>query len=162
MNFFERYSDKIVEVSVSGCWIWMGSAKERGYGQVVSGRISPAGNSVPEGAHRAAFRSAFGEFDRSLHVCHRCDVPVCVNPDHLFLGTQADNMRDKISKGKQVSGSSHGMATMDETTVMRLRSEYVFRIVTYEVLARRHGLTASAVAAAVRGETWKKIEGKAP
>ena len=71
------------------CWIWRGPRHRQGYGR--------AGRNV---AHRIAFELAHGPFDRRLKVCHHCDNPPCVNPAHLFLGTQRDNVQDMVRKGR--------------------------------------------------------------
>lgn len=78
----------------SGCLLWTGNAGQDGYGRVAKG----LGGHVL--VHRIAYQVAFGPFDHSLKVCHRCDTPSCVNPDHLYLGTQTDNMRDMFAKGR--------------------------------------------------------------
>ena len=79
------------------CWEWTGSRLPAGYGKIgVSGR----GRGVTETTHRVAYRLANGAFDESSEVCHRCDNPPCCNPDHLFLGTHADNMSDMAKKGR--------------------------------------------------------------
>jgi hypothetical protein len=79
----------------TGCRLWLGSVCASGYGRVSYGR---AGSPVL--VHRIAFEQANGAFDRNLKVCHRCDTPSCVNPDHLFLATQKDNLRDMFAKGR--------------------------------------------------------------
>lgn len=77
----------------TGCVFWMGSVCKEGYG-----RIAKSGGGSPVLVHRIAYEQANGPFDRSLKILHRCDMPSCVNPDHLFIGTQADNMRDMFAK----------------------------------------------------------------
>lgn len=78
----------------NGCWIWLGRKWSNGYGMI-------ARNGQRTTAHRAAFEVAFGPIsDATLVVCHKCDVPLCINPEHLFLGTQADNIHDCIRKGR--------------------------------------------------------------
>ena len=85
----------------SGCWHWTGKKNENGYGvMTVEG--------VETRAHRAMFFQANPEMDRQMHVLHRCDNPQCVNPEHLFLGTQADNMRDMHNKGRFRGGAKAG------------------------------------------------------
>lgn len=86
------FIDKIV-VSDGGCWEWIASQDDRGYGQYsFQGRIQKA--------HRVSFKIAVGRIPEGLFVCHRCDNKQCVRPSHLFLGTQLDNIRDAISKGR--------------------------------------------------------------
>ena len=83
----------------SGCLLWMGSVCKSGYG-----RVAYSGNGSPVLIHRIAYECAFGPILDRRHVCHRCDTPSCVNPDHLFIGTQKDNMRDMFAKGRARPG----------------------------------------------------------
>lgn len=77
------------------CWLWIGSKKKNGYG-----RFSPGGHGVNILAHRASWEFHFGPIPSGLFVCHHCDTPACVRPDHLFLGTHEENMADMWAKGR--------------------------------------------------------------
>lgn len=80
----------------TGCWMWTGGVESKGYG-----RIHINGKRVK--GHQAAWILFRGPIPEGMCICHKCDTPGCVNPDHLFLGTMADNMRDKVKKGRQSS-----------------------------------------------------------
>lgn len=83
-----------IEIDENECWNYTGFRHANGYGIFsYRGRYSAA-------AHRVAVELFVGPFDPALHVCHRCDNPPCINPDHLFLGTHEDNMRDMARKGR--------------------------------------------------------------
>jgi hypothetical protein len=80
----------------SGCWIWLGSG--RTYGQTNWHETMPLyGEAL---AHRWSYRAFLGPIPKGMFVCHRCDTPPCVNPDHLFIGTAGDNARDMVRKGR--------------------------------------------------------------
>lgn len=94
-RFFERISPE----PNSGCWLWLGQCDSKGYGRIsLGGRHG--GNT---GAHRLSLKIAGVDVPDDMLVCHHCDVPSCVNPDHLFIGTQHDNLVDMVSKGRHVS-----------------------------------------------------------
>lgn len=82
------------EVQESGCWFWMGTLDKYGYGQIKVGKKTYK-------AHRYSYEIHHGPFDKTLHVCHHCDQPSCINPEHLFLGTAKDNAMDRANKGRQ-------------------------------------------------------------
>ncbi len=86
----ERFEEKYIACPMSGCWLWTASLNSWGYGNM-------RGLDRVERSHRIAWQLYRGEIPLDLQVCHKCDVPSCVNPDHLYLGTQKQNMRD-VSK----------------------------------------------------------------
>lgn len=95
--------DRILEKSIpepnSGCWLWTGAVNLCGYGTLRTGSRTD-GTRRTAIASRVSYEVFYGEIPDGLHVLHRCDFPICINPEHLFLGTHTDNMRDMIQKGR--------------------------------------------------------------
>lgn len=87
-----NFWDNAMPLPWSGCWIWMGRTSSRGYGELGSGLR----------AHRVAYELENGAIPEGKIICHKCDVPLCVNPHHLFAGTWADNVHDMIEKGRHI------------------------------------------------------------
>lgn len=144
-----RFSRKYQVDDTTGCWVWTASILQTGYGQIqVDGR--------PMKAHRLSWILARGPIPDGLCVCHRCDNPKCVNPDHLFLGTAAENTADRHAKGRSAMGPGSGTAKLNEQTVAEIRRLYTrYGHVNNSVhLARRFGVAHSTIGRIVRGERW--------
>jgi hypothetical protein len=110
-------------------------------------------------AHRVSYELAYGPIPEGLLVCHRCDNPPCVRPDHLFLGTNLDNMRDARAKGRNVHGETHPTAKLTLADVLEIRRAYAAREMdTYE-LAEKYGVRNPAISRIVRGDRWGHAPG---
>jgi hypothetical protein len=137
----ERFWRGVNRGSPDSCWEWLKSVKAGlGYGQ-----FGFAGKTLA--SHRVAYKIAFGPFDESLDVCHKCDNPPCCNPSHLFLGTASDNMRDAVRKGRK-------QWKLDWDKVREMRRLYSEEGYSFVELSRSFGVTGVFVARVVRNEVW--------
>src|SRR5688572_10264945 len=87
---YSQVFEENIFYSPDGCWLWIGSTHKNGYGLFKQ-----------TFAHRYSYVLYKGEIENKLFVCHSCDTPLCVNPNHLFLGSQTDNLRDMTLKGRR-------------------------------------------------------------
>lgn len=108
-------------------------------------------------AHRAAWTEANGPIPFGLHICHKCDVPLCVNVRHLFIGTNADNVADMVAKGRGrqpiLKGEEHGNAKLTESDVLAIRCST--RLQREE--AAIYGVDKSLIGRVRRREIWKNV-----
>ena len=133
----------------SPCWIWTAGKFRKGYGS-----IKVSGKSLY--THRVAWVLANGPIPSGLDVLHRCDNPACVRVDHLFLGTNADNVRDRENKGRGVtfSGEAHNMAKLTSAKVDEIRALYAAGGIKQCELAERFGVRQAAISSIVLRKIW--------
>jgi hypothetical protein len=133
------------------CWEWRGSRVRGGYGLTVR----PDGHR--QHAHRRSWELAYGPIPKGMDVLHRCDNTACVNPTHLWLGTDADNAADCVAKGREASGERSGSAKLTEVQVRELRQLWANGWVSRDLVAR-FGVSRSAVYAAATGRNWACVD----
>lgn len=141
---------------VSGCRLWTGCIGTRGYGKLKY-------NGKPTDTHRLAWIAEHGSIPAGLCICHKCDVPACININHLFLGTNQDNDDDKVAKGRQSKGRKHSEKRRGENHLLaKLSFEKVFEMRWLEAMGRTHqsladeyGVSLATATSAIRGKTWQ-------
>lgn len=135
---------------LGACWMWEGARGSDAYGEL---NLCGTFDGIKRmRAHILSWRLHFGE-TQGLHVCHRCDNPPCVNPEHLFLGTQAENHDDMKRKGRSARGAKHGAARLTEADVLLIRGSTA----TQQALARRLGVSRQTIGEIRRREIWKHL-----
>jgi hypothetical protein len=153
-SFFERNLDK---TSIGDCWLWKGAQHGTGYGVVCyDGRTTLA--------HRVSWEIHFGPIPKhnSYHgmcVLHKCDNRACVNPNHLFLGTQDDNMKDMRSKNRDVSADrSRTVFKLTPAKVMEIRQDLLDGKLSLRGIGRKHGVTHNSIWLIKVGKQWSDVK----
>jgi hypothetical protein len=137
------------------CWEWLGKGGANGYGMFGIRIARRQYKNLL--AHRFSWELHFGEIPANLFVLHHCDNRKCVNPAHLFLGTQADNIADMWAKGRGVHGEQRRQSKLKEVQVKEIRERYRAGE-NISAVARGYGVTRQAVHAAAIGKNWKRLE----
>jgi HNH endonuclease len=148
----ERLMSKFNVDAETGCWVWSACVSSTGYGAIQGG-----GKKLI--ASRVSYELHCGPIGAGLSVCHRCDNPLCINPDHLFLGTTADNMRDRDLKNRhaRVAGERNPSAKLTEEAVRYARRAHAEGRPRSE-LANEFGVANSVMDKAIHRRTWKHVE----
>lgn len=140
----ERFKEK-TKPDLSGCILWTAAVHDMGYGTFgFRGR--------PQGAHRVSWILNFGEIPKNLWVLHKCDVRLCVNPDHLFLGTPKQNTKDMFEKGRAAVGERHGRSKIKKTDVDKIKILLLNN--SGRKVAKIFGISESHVSSIKHGRKW--------
>jgi hypothetical protein len=143
-----------IDIDNVGCWNWTGATKN-GYGSITIGSASD-GTRHSESTHRASYLEFKGDIPAGMFVCHKCDNKLCINPDHLFVGTNRDNIADCINKGLfgNHKGSANSQSTLTDDDVRKIRSSPLSQA---ESLAASLGVTRGHVLKIMKGERWAHL-----
>jgi hypothetical protein len=150
--------EKILKYSTptqSGCWEWSGCIQGNGYSRVrLDGKT--------QYGHRAAYSAFKGEIPEGLDVCHTCDNRMCVNPDHLFVGTRKDNMQDCAKKGRTTKGMSFGEGEQAAYSKLTEPEVLMARMLAAEgknprVIAEQFGVHKDTIRHIIKRKTWRHI-----
>jgi len=129
------------------CWLWQGGVGSRGYASIMV-------NSKNIGAHRYSWFLHNGPIATGIYVLHKCDVKLCVNPKHLFLGTAADNATDCKTKGRTTSGDKNAAAKLRWPQVREIRRLFALGTKSQLAIAQRFGISQPTVSQIIRYDTW--------
>ena len=142
-SFFKK-----IKIDSGSCWVWTGSSHASGYGQCWADKKQKRASRVSYEIHK-------GVIPEGLFVLHKCDNPICVNPDHLFLGNSQDNENDKVSKNRQSKGESHGMSKLSELQVREIISSLNYCKRSF--LSKKYNVHVSTIHLIAKGIIWKHI-----
>ncbi len=145
-SLLDIIEDNYIPEPNSGCWLWLGWLDPDGYG-----RFRFRGHGIR--AHRVSYEIFKEPIQGDLLVCHQCDVPCCINPEHLFLGTQKENIVDRDKKKRMACGERQGASILTEEAVRQIASSTESQL----VLATRYGVATSTIGSIQCGNNWKHL-----
>lgn len=143
----ERYEKYVVRSD--GCWGWTGMTDAHGYGTFGHG-----GKHIR--AHRFSYERTNGPIPKGMNACHRCDNPACSNPEHIFIGTQGDNMRDAATKGRVERGSRHHAAKLTESNVQEIRRLRALGVLAKDI-APAFGIAEGTAQGIIARRHWRHV-----
>lgn len=151
MTYQEAFYNYVSPEPMSGCWLWTGPENGRGYGRVQARRLT--GRRMVYAHHFALEVERGVSVPAGMVVRHKCDNTFCVNPDHLLIGTQAENIADRQSRQRQSRGLRHPHRRLSESDVRDIRR----RAMTQKKYAHKYGISDSHVCRIQNGEKWSHL-----
>ena len=149
-----RFWKRVSKAGTDDCWLWTGATHQYGYGRMGTGK---RGEWKATEAHRVSWEIHFGPIPDGMHVCHSCDNPPCVNPAHLFLGTNNDNRQDSVKKNRHTGNGKSGHPQLTAELAKQIRNDYASGDHSYRTLAKKYTVSLSAIKAVIRRHTYKSI-----
>ena len=145
-DILTRFNEKWTPEPYSGCHLWFASTSVKGYGHFLFQRECHQ-------AHRVAWMLYRGEIPEGMCVLHTCDTPSCVCVDHLFLGTNQDNVTDSVMKNRRCIGEDQRLSKLKESDIPKIRADRrpIYRI------AKDYGVSAPSISVIKSGKAWRHI-----
>lgn len=151
MKYAQNPQEYILQRSIpepmSGCWLWINSISSNGYGHAVFRKKYYS-------SHRLSYIAFNGEFNRQLIVCHKCDNKLCVNPLHLFIGSQKDNIKDMIRKNRKHPIETNKAYKFTWEIIRKMRKEYESGLFSQGDILRKYGSCRSNICFIINKKTW--------
>jgi hypothetical protein len=161
----ERFYAKVEKIE-GGCWLWIGRLNRSGYGDLYY-------DGKKRRAHRISYEIHVGEVPDGMFVCHSCDVPMCVNPAHLWIGTNEENMRDMVAKGRHKTAARMAIKNVskgknynagERNARAKLKEADVLQVInlcsqgkTRKYIANQFGVSASLISEIRNGKRWAHL-----
>lgn len=151
-----RFWKKVNKTTENECWDWVGSLTMHGYGHIGMGRRGEGMLSAP----RVSWEIHHGNIPKGMHILHHCDNRKCVNPRHLFLGTNYDNILDRISKDRSMKGESHTNHKLTHENVLEIRRSYIPRDKNFsgKSLAKKFCVSPKTIQLIIKGVNWAWVK----
>ena len=144
-----RFWDKVNIKGPDECWLWQAGKMPDGYGCFWM-------NNKNITTHRTVWELTYGPIPDGLLVCHHCDTPLCVNPKHLFLGTQKDNSTDMVLKGRSLKGEANPFSKLNKNDIKAIRN-LLLKGETYKMIAKKFNISTSPVYRIKHGKGWVHV-----
>jgi len=155
----EKFWEKVNKKGKDDCWEWLAGRNHKNYGNF----YVSIGNSKDKHwiAHRMAWKLTYGEIPKGLHICHHCDNPPCVNPNHLWIGTNKDNILDASRKGRlvrKIRGEDHHKSKLTEKEVIEIKHIRKETGLSFIKIGKMFNVHPTTIGYIMRGRTWSHIK----
>ena len=147
----KRFWEKVDIKDINSCWEWKAFKLWSGYGM-----FNRKNKKLSRYAHRVCWEITFGEIPKGLKVCHKCDNRACVNPNHLWLGTQAENLADMARKNRSSIGTKHGQSKLNEDQIKEIFNLSKKGLSSSQI-AKQFPVNRRQISRILSGERWGKI-----
>jgi hypothetical protein len=148
----DKFWSFVIKKGKDDCWVWLGTLYTQGYGRFYHHSLKETK------AHRVSYLLHFGEIPKNSLICHKCNNHKCVNPNHLYAGTNDDNMKD-LSVSGILKGENNPASKLTENLILQIRKEYLKSGITTRFLSKKHNVSQGLISKVIRGDCWKHVGG---